>query len=84
MAYRVVLQKSAAKDLAALPKLVRERVAAALRKLAEEPRCHGVRKLVARDNEYRFRVGDYRIVFAIDDTEQLVDVLEVNDRKDAY
>jgi mRNA interferase RelE/StbE len=43
-----------------------------------------VRKLHGAEDLWRLRVGDYRIVFAIEDANELVDVRVVRHRKDAY
>lgn len=52
--------------------------------LADEPRPDGVIKLKGSDNEYRIRVGDYRVRYEIDDESQLVQLLQCKHRKDVY
>lgn len=52
--------------------------------LADEPRPDGVVKLKGSDNEYRIRVGDYRVRYEIDDESQLVQLLQCKHRKDIY
>lgn len=53
-------------------------------RLGANPRPFGVRKVHGVENLWRVRVGDYRVVYAIDDTNHLVDVRVVRHRKDAY
>lgn len=60
-----------------------ERVAAAIDALAAEPRPHGAVRLAGR-HDYRIRVGDYRIVYAIDDEARLVLVARIAPRREVY
>lgn len=62
---------------------MRERIAAAIDGLATDPRPSGAVKLAGRD-DFRIRVGDYRIVYAVDDAERLVLVARIAHRRDVY
>jgi mRNA interferase RelE/StbE len=73
VSWTVEVQRSAEKELAALPPQARERIAEALRAMRDDPFPHGVKKLKARDG-YRIRVGDYRILFRVDRAARLVRV----------
>lgn len=84
MTYVVSLTSQAEKDLRKLPKAVAERVAKALRALAEAPRPSGVKKLQAVDNAYRIRIGDYRIVYEIIDQQVTVIVIKIGHRREVY
>jgi mRNA interferase RelE/StbE len=55
----------------------------AIDSLAEDPRPRGAQKLAGRD-DYRIRVGDYRIVYTVVDAEQLVIVARIAHRREAY
>jgi mRNA interferase RelE/StbE len=66
-----------------LPEQVFDRVDTAIQALADEPRPPASGKLSGRD-EYRVRVGDYRIVYAVDDEQMLVEVLRVAHRREVY
>ena len=55
-----------------------------VRALANEPRPAGCRKLVDSENRWRIRVGDYRIIYIIDDAARAVDVVAVRHRSKAY
>lgn len=55
----------------------------AIRALADDPRPLGSRKLVGRDS-YRIRVGDYRVIYLMDDGEIVVTVLGVGHRREVY
>ena len=80
---RVFLSPAAARDRDKLPAGVQARIDDAIRRLAPDPRSGDCRKL--RDTEgWRVRVGDYRIVYMIDDDERLVLVIWIGLRKDAY
>ncbi len=61
-----------------------ESVLEKIQNLADEPRPDGVVKLKGSDNEYRIRVGDYRVRYEIDDESQLVQLLQCKHRKNIY
>ena len=82
--YRVVFTRSARKELEDLPPTTANRVIAMAERLAAEPRPVGARKLRGAADLWRVRAGDYRLVFAINDAEHLVDVRVVRHRKDVY
>ncbi len=62
---------------------LRERIESAIDGLAADPRPHGAAKLAGRD-DFRIRVGDYRIVYAVDDAERLVLVARIAHRREVY
>jgi mRNA interferase RelE/StbE len=83
--YAVLLESSAERDLKRLPRDVLRRVDAVLRALAQNPRPRGVIKLQGREGEgWRVRVGDYRILYTIDDQRRVVSVYRIRSRPTAY
>jgi mRNA interferase RelE/StbE len=56
----------------------------AIRALAEDPRPTGSRKLTGSVNDWRIRVGDYRIVYEIADAIRIVRINRVRHRRDVY
>ncbi len=81
--YQLKLTPRAQRELDKLPIRAIERMEAALRKLADNPRRPGTRKL--RGQIYRIRIGDWRIIYAIFDKENLVIIGKVARRsKDTY
>ncbi|MHC5855589.1 type II toxin-antitoxin system RelE family toxin [Nostoc sp.] len=84
MNYTIVISKSVQKQIDDLPNDVAERVVEKIQNLALEPRPDGVVKLKGFDNEYRIRVGDYRVRYEIDDESQIVQLLQCKHRKDVY
>jgi len=82
--YEVRLARSARKELEALPDAVLARVARALDALPSDPRPRGCKKLRGTSDLWRVRVGDYRIIYHLDDGVRLVEVRAIRDRKDAY
>jgi len=61
-----------------------ERIAAKIPQLAFEERPDGVVKIKGADNEYRIRIGDYRVRYEIDDEELIILLLQCKHRKDVY
>lgn len=84
MAYRVVLLRSAARELADLPVQIQRRVARAINALAADPRSRGSRLLAGPDGIWRVRVGDYRILYRINDDLVEVLIIRIRHRSDAY
>ena len=82
--YRVIVERSAEKDLRRLPLDMRFRVADALRSLADDPRPVGSRKLAGTKHDWRIRVGDYRVIYELADSIRVVRVYRVRHRRDAY
>lgn len=83
MAYSVILTSLAEKQLDGLASTVRPRIAEVLRGLAETPRPHGCKKLKGQAS-WGFRVGDYRIIYLIDDGAHAVRVTWIGPRGAAY
>ena len=84
MRYRLIIERAAAKQLDRLARIPEfPRLMAAIDALPDEPRPHGCKKLSAVPG-YRIRVGDYRIVYDIDDTIRLVSVAKVGSRGGIY
>ena len=82
--YRLLIKPSAIKDIEAIPlKRERQRLVERISKLAENPRPSGSEKISGQD-KYRVRQGRYRILYAIEDHDLLVQVVKVGHRKDVY
>lgn len=84
MPYAFDFTRRAERDLRGLDRKMQRRVAQTLDALAEEPRPDGVTKLKDRDDVYRVRVGQFRILYSINDEALTVLVIGIPDRKDAY
>ena len=82
--YRVALAASAEKELHGLPAQAIVRIVTRLEGLASAPRPPGCKKLKGGDNEWRIRVGDYRVVYEINDKARTVDVTRIAHRREAY
>ena len=81
--YQIELRRRAQNALSRLPKTDFRAVIEAIKGLAETPRPRGVEK-VKGTGLWRIRRGDYRIVYAIDDNQQLVTVVRVGHRREIY
>jgi mRNA interferase RelE/StbE len=82
--YRVALTSSAEKELHRLPTKMVARIMPRLEHPGSAPRPAGCKKLRGGDKEWRIRVGDYRIVYVIDDTARTVDVTRIAHRREVY
>jgi len=82
--YQVVIQTPARRQLLRLSKIIQDRIEVRLDALATNPRPHGMKALVGRPDTYRIRVGDYRVIYRIEDDQLIVLVVEIGHRKDIY
>jgi len=60
------------------------RILSVLKELASNPRPSNCKKLVGGERDWRVRVGDYRVLYEIDDAEKSVRILNVKHRREAY
>lgn len=84
MAYRVALTRAAAKALARIEERDRRRIVAALALLRDTPKPPKAKKLSGREELWRVRVGDYRLVYAIEENRLVVLVLRIGHRREVY
>ena len=82
--YRVVLTSSVEKELKGLSGELNARIVPRLENLSDGPRPPGCKKLKGGDKEWRIRVGDYRVVYTIDDARLLVEVTRIRHRSEVY
>jgi mRNA interferase RelE/StbE len=82
--HEVRIGRSATKELESLPDKTVARIAEKIDGLARQPRPTGSKKLRGADDLWRVRVGDYRIIYAVDDAASVVEIRIIRHRKDAY
>ncbi|MFZ5819146.1 MAG: type II toxin-antitoxin system RelE family toxin [Chloroflexota bacterium] len=83
MTYQVILQRPAEKELDALESSVHKRIVTRLLALEENPRPAGVKKLQGQES-YRLRVGDYRVLYTINDKSRKIFIMAVGHRREVY
>ena len=82
--YALFIKRSAERDLRKLSQVILWRVNEKILALRHNPRPPGVRKLVGALEGWRIRVGDYRILYQIDDGAQTVTIVRVKHRREVY
>jgi mRNA interferase RelE/StbE len=82
--YSITFARSARKELESLNAHVVQRIFPRIEALAIEPRPKGCRKLQGGKNLWRVRVGDYRVIYAINDDRKEVDIVTIRHRSAAY
>ena len=83
MKYTVLIERYAQKQIMKLDKKIIPVIKAAIADLADNPRPYGYKKHKGED-AYRIRVGDYRVIYEINDDKIIVTVVMVGHRKDIY
>ena len=82
--YNVLLKPSVKKDIRSLPKSVLKRLWARIESLSTDPLPRQSVKLAGAEQLYRIRVGDYRIIYSLDEHSKQVIVYYVRHRSEAY
>ncbi len=84
MSYQVFIKPAAQRQLKKLTLNIQKDLIALIESLSEEPRPSGCKKLKQRQNQYRMRLGDYRIIYSIEDVTVIVRVIKVGHRRNVY
>lgn len=84
MSYQIEFSRQADRQFRYLPSQIQQRLKSKIDLLATTPRPPGSEKLSGADQLYRIRVGDYRIVYAVEDDRLLVLVVRVGHRREVY
>lgn len=84
MLYQIEFSRLADRQFRSLPSQIQQRLKSRIDALATTPRPHGSEKLSGQEQFYRIRVGDYRIVYAVEDDRLLVLVVKVGHRREVY
>jgi mRNA interferase RelE/StbE len=82
--YAVTFSRSARKELEKLPSQLVERLFPKIESLASQPRPAGCKKLKGGQDLWRIRLGDYRVIYLLDDGRRVVDIVAVRHRSEAY
>ena len=82
--YEVYLERTAERDLRQLSAKIFGRIIPEIRALAENPKPHGCRKITGSRNDWRIRIGDYRVIYEIDEKTSIVRVMRVRHRRQVY
>lgn len=81
----VTIRRQALKELERLPQKTNQQITKAIDKLSDDPRPQGCKKLKGEaEYMWRIRVGDYRVLYTIEDQIRIVEVKKVGHRKDIY
>jgi mRNA interferase RelE/StbE len=83
LGYRVRIEKQASKALEKLDTVTQNRIVEVIRSLADNPRPPGSRKMKNREG-WRVRIGDYRVIYGINDERSVVSVAKIGHRREVY
>ncbi|MGC2238304.1 MAG: type II toxin-antitoxin system RelE/ParE family toxin [Pyrinomonadaceae bacterium] len=82
--YKIQWKHSAVKELKQLPKETIRKIYSAVDELSQNPYVRGSKKLVDSENNFRIRVGNYRIIYSVISKILIVEIISVGHRKDVY
>ena len=82
--YEIIIERRAERDIKRLSELDFNRIVPRIRALAKDPRPSGCRKITGSKNDWRIRIGDYRVIYTIYDKTKVVELMRVRHRREAY
>ena len=82
--YEILLEQAAERDLKKLSSEIFNRIIPEIKELAKNPKPQRCRKITGSKNDWRIRVGNYRIIYEIDARAEIIRVMRIRHRKDVY
>lgn len=82
--YKITITRSAEKSLKNLDRSTKNRIVSQILSLADEPRPHGCRKVLSEEGLWRLRIGDWRLGYEINDSDQEITIIRVDHRSSFY
>jgi len=82
--YKIEWKSSAKKDLKRLPKQAIETILTAVDHLPDNSYPVGSKKIMGTEHTYRLRIGNYRIVYSIENNRLIIEIIRIGHRKDVY
>jgi mRNA interferase RelE/StbE len=83
-AYTIIIKRHVEKDLRKIDRRYRKQIFDAIESLIDNPRPSNSRKMTGADMTHRLRVGDYRVIYQVNDKERNITIFYIRHRKDAY
>ncbi|MBP2622888.1 type II toxin-antitoxin system RelE family toxin [Streptococcus oricebi] len=84
MTYKIIPTPKFAKQFRKMAAFTKKRIKAYLNSIVDNPRAKGKGLIANRSGQWRYRVGDYRVIVNIQDEELIILALEVGHRRDIY
>lgn len=82
--YSIEFLRTARKELSKLPKDIQQRIAVKIEELKLNPYPLGVKAIKNSDGRLRFRVGDYRVIYKIEEDKLIILIVKVGHRRNIY
>jgi mRNA interferase RelE/StbE len=82
--HEVYLEQAAERDLKQLSSDDFHSIISSIKALSENPRPHGCRKITGSKSDWRIRIGDFRVIYEVDDKGKAVRIMRVRNRRDVY
>lgn len=84
MPYKLLIERRAEKDIKRLEAPLFTKITTRIKELSNTPHPQGSRKITGSQNDWRIRIGDYRILYEIDNKTKTIKVMRVKHRREAY
>ena len=82
--YEILLERRAERDIKKLSIEIFQRIIPRIKALAENPKPPGSRKITGSKSDWRIRIGEYRVIYEVDEKSRVVKVMRIRHRKDIY
>ena len=83
LAFQISIERSAQKSLTKISKADQDKIIRSIQSLSDNPRPHGCKKLSSRE-AWRIRIGNYRVIYEIDDRHSKILIVVIRHRRDVY
>jgi mRNA interferase RelE/StbE len=84
MQYELLIERNAEKDLKKLKISLFTKITTKIKDLADNPHPQGSRKITGSQNDWRLRIGNYRVLYEIDNKTKTIKIMRVKHRREAY
>ena len=82
--YELYIERAAERDLKRLPAEDFDRIILHIKALSVNPRPHGCRKITGSKSDWRIRIGDYRVIYEVEEKAKVIRIMRVKRRREAY
>jgi mRNA interferase RelE/StbE len=84
MSYELFIEHRAEKDLKKLEPVLFNLIIAEIKNLSENPHPHNSKKIVGSKNDWRLKIGDYRVLYEIDNRNRVIKIMKAKHRREVY
>jgi len=82
--FAIYVERAAEKDLSKLPTIYLSNIISKIKELSKDPHPKGCKKIMSNENFWRIRIGNYRVIYEVIETDKVIKIYKIKHRKDVY